>query len=503
MVPPMTPAHPEGARTGVSFAHVLAGAVILWVVYGCLGLVFRPPFPVDETRYLTVAWEMYLSGDWVLPTLNFEPYHHKPPMLFWLINLFWDVFGVSRFAAGLVPVFVCALCLAATGLFARRLWPHDPVRDRIGAFAVLLMAGGLPMLVYGSLMMFDHLVTLFVIAALACVWGYYRTARWAWIGGFALAAGLGLLTKGPVMLLYVAFPVLLAPWWGGDWRARGYGWGRWYAAFLGLGLGGAVAVGLAWALPAALRGGPAYRDMILWGQTAGRLVQAFDHDRPLWWYLYFLPLIVLPWGVWPAFRRAVDLGGLWQGVRAGRTGAAGGFLGCWVVPTFICFCLISGKQAHYLIPLTPALWIAGGYALAHAQGGIRLASAARIALVFGGVILAAQAVGAAGLFRQFDLVPVADVLEREGRRPLAWARNYQGELGFVAHMTEPLDPVEHEDLPDWFADHPDGVAVVRYRRAEQIAPYTVLYSTPEGYRRKYAVVRPAGATRTDDSDQDP
>lgn len=489
----MTPDLPDGTRTDVSFFRIVAGAVLLWVAYGVLGLVFRPPFPVDETRYLTVAWEMYLSGDWILPTLNFEPYHHKPPMLFWLVNLFWSVFGVSRFAAGLVPVTVAALCLLATGLLARRLWPHDPVRDRAAGFAVLLMAGGLPFLMYGSLMMFDHLVTLFVLGALACVWGYYRTARWGWIGGFALAVGFGLLTKGPVMLLYVAFPVLLAPWWGGDWRARGYGWLRWYGAFLGLGLIGAAGVGLAWAIPAALRGGPEYREMILWGQTTGRLVQAFDHDRPFWWYFYFAPLVFLPWGAWGDFRRSVRVA--WPDIRPARTGPAGRLLLCWVVPTFVCFCLISGKQIHYLIPLTSALWISGGYVLAH--GEARAATAARLAIAMGVLFLAGQAVGAVGFFRQFDLVPVADVLAREGRRPLAWVRNYQGELGFISSLTEPLDPVEHEDLPAWFADHPDGVAVVRYRRVEQISPYTVLYTTPQTYRRKYAVVRPLGAARTD------
>jgi 4-amino-4-deoxy-L-arabinose transferase-like glycosyltransferase len=491
--------HNVDPPSGWSFRSVAGWAVLAWVAYGLAGLALRPPFPVDETRYLTVAWEMHVNGEWILPTLNFAPYDHKPPMLFWLINLVWSIFGVSRFAAGLVPVAAGALGLVLTGAFVRRLWPEESARDRMAAASVLLMAGGMPLLVYGPLMMFDHLLSVFVLGALMAVWGFYRTARWSFVGGFALAAGLGILTKGPVMLLYVAFPVLLAPWWGADWRTRGYGWGRWYGAFLGPGLGGALALALAWAVPAAMRGGPEYRDMILWGQTAGRMVQAFDHDRPLWWYVPFLPLGLLPWVLWPGLWRAVRA--RWPdvrtdvqaGVRVGAPGPAGRFLVCWVVPTLVCFSLISGKQIHYLIPLTPAVWIACGFAVGRTEAAGVLRSLARIAAGMGALFVAGQAVSSVSVFRQFDLVPVADVLAREGRRPLAWVRNYQGELGFVANLTEPLDPVEHEDLPAWFADHPDGVAVVRYRRPEQVADYDLLYTTPTQYRRRYAVVRPVGS----------
>ena len=43
--------------------------------------------PVDETRYLAVAWDMWREGNFLVPHLNGEPYSHKPPLLFWLIHL--------------------------------------------------------------------------------------------------------------------------------------------------------------------------------------------------------------------------------------------------------------------------------------------------------------------------------------------------------------------------------------------------------------------------------
>ncbi|HSH29228.1 MAG TPA: hypothetical protein VK971_04905, partial [Thiohalobacter sp.] len=61
-------------------------AVVLWL---------RPLLPVDETRYVAVAWEMWLRGDFLVPHLNGQAYHHKPPLLFWLIQAGWTLFGVS------------------------------------------------------------------------------------------------------------------------------------------------------------------------------------------------------------------------------------------------------------------------------------------------------------------------------------------------------------------------------------------------------------------------
>ena len=86
-----------------------------WLLLVGLALGARPLTPVDETRYLAVAWEMWVSGDALVPHLNGEPYSHKPPLLFWLINLGWAVAGVSEWWARLVAP-LCGL----GALFAAR-----------------------------------------------------------------------------------------------------------------------------------------------------------------------------------------------------------------------------------------------------------------------------------------------------------------------------------------------------------------------------------------------
>lgn len=59
----------------------------LWLVLLAVSLATRPLMPIDETRYASVAWEMWLRGDFLVPYLNGVPYSHKPPLLFWLFHL--------------------------------------------------------------------------------------------------------------------------------------------------------------------------------------------------------------------------------------------------------------------------------------------------------------------------------------------------------------------------------------------------------------------------------
>jgi len=78
----------------------------LWLVLMATALKFRPLLPVDETRYLAVAWEMWRDGNFIVPHLNGMTYSHKPPLLFWLMHLGWSIFGVNDWWPRLVaPLF--------------------------------------------------------------------------------------------------------------------------------------------------------------------------------------------------------------------------------------------------------------------------------------------------------------------------------------------------------------------------------------------------------------
>ena len=73
-------------------------------------------------------------------------------------------------------------------------------------------------------------------------------------------------------------------------------------------------IALAWALPAAAFGGPDYANAILIRQTEERMVYSYAHNRPWWWYLSLLPVLLYPYSFWPPLwkealrKRAADPG---------------------------------------------------------------------------------------------------------------------------------------------------------------------------------------------------
>jgi hypothetical protein len=189
--------------------------------------------------------------------------------------------------------------------------------------------------------MFDLLLGLFVLLAMYALVRHLQDGpRWALPMLFG-AAALGMLAKGPVLLLHMAGPLLLARWWmppAAPRRSLG-----WPLALLML----ATLPVLLWALAATGHLQVADVHNLLVRQTAGRMVDSFAHQRKPWWYLGFLPLILLPW---PLLVRWREIPQAW---RQAKTSPLARFGLAASLPALIGFSAISGKQLHYLLPLFP------------------------------------------------------------------------------------------------------------------------------------------------------
>lgn len=323
-------------------------AVTLFVVVAVAGVLIRPLLPIDETRYLTVAWEMYLGHDWLVPHLNGHAYSDKPPLLFWLINLVWLFTGPSELAARLVAPFFGLLTMLATARLGARLHPQHP---EYGGWAALILSGSLGFALFGGLTMFDTMLafaTVTGVLALSHV-GQDRLRPWLFFG---LVLGLGALAKGPVVLIHL-LPVAVSTVY---WRGIGV---RAMLRGVAVGLGVGLAVVALWLVPALLVGSAEYREAILWTQSAGRVMKSFAHQRPFWFFFAMLPLLLWPWAWSPR---------IWREARFVQP------LPVWIGVTVLLFSLISGKQAHYLVPVLPAFAIAFAPALAGGLVRLRLAS---------------------------------------------------------------------------------------------------------------------------------
>jgi len=315
------------------------GWLALWLALLVVALLCRPPLPIDETRYLSVAWEMWQSHQFLVPHINGLPYSHKPPLLFWLIQAGWGLFGVNEWSARLTaPLFGLFSIVLAVRL-ARLLWPD---RARLHQNLPYLMLGTCFWSVYSTLTLFDMLLACFALVAWIGLFLAQATRRrWGW-GLYAAAVGLGILAKGPIILVYIVPPALLAPWWTS--KAQAGSWRRWYRDFA-LAVAAGAALALAWSIPAAKAGGEQYAQAIFLGQTAGRMVHSFAHQRPFYWYLLLAPLLFFPWLFFLP---------LWFSLRRLPLSPAVRFCLSILAPGFLALSAISGKQIHYLLPLLPA-----------------------------------------------------------------------------------------------------------------------------------------------------
>jgi 4-amino-4-deoxy-L-arabinose transferase-like glycosyltransferase len=485
---------PRQSATPGSKSYGTALAILSFLAVALIGVLLRPALPVDETRYLAVAWEMHQSGDWLVPTKNFAAYSDKPPLLFWAINLVWSLTGVSGIAARMVGPGFAALMLWQTGRLARALWPDQPGIDTRATLALL----GLPVFAaLGGLTMFDAALSVAVLAGLLALLRAGAGARLGWLC-LGAAIALGVLAKGPVVLLHLLPAALTLPLWHPSrpsWRQG--------LRITGLGLLAGALILMLWLVPAAIHGGAEYRRAILWTQSAGRVAESFAHARPFWFYLALMPLLAFPWAwvlrLWPA---------AWQ-----ADWHQGGLRLCliWSLAALTAFSLISGKQLHYLFPELPALaliaarlagpapvslrlavlpfglaalailllgagLLPAGPALADLHPSSTLTAVALILLaviwaaltapgLVGGAILslglvlsANLVVGLTDLGRRYDTAAIAAVIAPRQDRGIAWIDGrYSAEFNFAGRLTRPVDLPDPAELPAWIAAHPGGV----------------------------------------------
>jgi 4-amino-4-deoxy-L-arabinose transferase-like glycosyltransferase len=430
----------------------------------CIAVAFRPLLPVDETRYLTVTWEMYLSGQIFVPTMNFAPYLQKPPLLFWLIDLVWSVFGASRVAAMLVIFLASSLVIWLTTLLAKTLFPgRDDIANRIP----WLVAGSAVFVIYSTLILFDMLLTAFVVAALLSLLAFARSGnRWqAVLAG--LFIGLGVLTKGPVVLIHIGAPILLYPLWRD--RRAGLTPLQFFAG-AGLAILAALIPVAVWLVPATILTKGNFVYDLVWNQSAGRVTGNLhnSHGRPFYFYLLLLPVMFIPWVFIPEVWR-LKLGARIRGLIETKSPdlRALRLLSFSFVAVLLVFSAISGKQPHYVVPALPLVTIMFGYFMADIPLA-RLRNSAFVLLAIFGI---GHAVASATAFKRYDLMPLASFIDERKDADWAVAFDYQGEVGFLARREKPFESIDNPQ--EWLGSHPGGYVIEKVSKdpgtSEQIA----------------------------------
>ena len=361
LFPGSIPATEGGPRLLFVALLLLVPALLLYPFLG-----FRL-FEPDESRYAQIPLEMLQRGDWVLPTLQGEPYLDKPPLFYWLVILSYQAFGAADWAARLVPALAVHLTILAIYGFGRHSvgdWAAF-----LGAMALALAPGFLGM---GRLLLLDGLLMFLVVLAVFTAWQAIRGERlaWGWWLASAVACGLGMLVKGPVVVLLLVPPLLFYPSLAG--QGTRPGWRAWLVH-----LGCAAAIAAPWFIALSLRR-PEFVGYFFWEHNIQRFLAPAVHVRGVWFYLPILLVVLLPVSLaaWPLCRFFI------APEQGGRRGAALGFFmlaGSWCV---LFFTLSSCKLPTYVLPALPLLALGLGAFLAAWASPRLLGSGAALSFVF-------------------------------------------------------------------------------------------------------------------------
>lgn len=314
-------------------ATVLAGALLLFWGLGTIQLL-----SLNEGRRALAIREMFTTGDWLLPHLNGELYLTKPPLLYWLsCALAWLNGQVSEWTLRLPSALAAAAVIGMVYRYVRRHFGAWPALYSVqlllanASFAMLARRAEIEMLL-AALCTGALLAALHYIAA-------QGSRRWVYLSYLLL--GLAVLSKGPVALLFVTLPMLLAAMWTGDARVKDVvldvrGW----ILFLLVGLSWYAAV--SWQLGIDIWASIARHDML------GKMQDA--HAKPILSYLGWVSV---------DFLFMVGIFFIYPNKLAAKFRGRIEFLLplLAVLVPLVVFSLFSNKHEKYLLPAYPFLAI--------------------------------------------------------------------------------------------------------------------------------------------------
>ena len=340
---PVSSDSPPSSRWLYPGLLTLVGLGLFFIGLGAPGLM-----DPDEGRYAEIAREMLVSGDWLVPHLNFLPYLEKPPLVYWLTALSFTAFGLTEFAARL-PAAASALGgVFFTYFLGRSFWGA-----RAGFWGALVLATCGGYVVLGRLSILDMPLTF--LASLGIGLGYLAAVRerrgllvWAYL---ALAAAV--LVKGPVALVLA-----------------GLVWGTWtildrrcsltfWLHPAGLAL---MALVIApWFVLVTLKH-PEFPKFFLWKHHVSRYAAGTIHGKPFYYYGPILLGLMMPWSfllpwalarVKPGATRERLFLLSWAGIIVLFFSFSGGKLAPYILPAFVPLSLLVGEAvAEHTPPVT-------------------------------------------------------------------------------------------------------------------------------------------------------
>ncbi len=329
----------------IGFAIFLFCAVLyLW------GLGTLPFYTKGEPREATVVWEIYTSGEWILPLRNGHIIPSKPPLFHWLGTLLSLACGgmselTIRFPSAALAI-IGVLLTYITGL---SLWGAEA-----GLVAALVLATSFEWVRAATTARVDMTLTVCMVMAFLFFQLLYRqrTVSRGQSLVFFFLLGLATLAKGPVGAVLPGLTVIVFLALRRDLS---------FLKQLSIISGGLVVIVMAgaWYGLALWQGGQEFFATQIMKENIMRFVSSnaagAGHEHP---FYYFLPNLLLGMAPWSFFLPAVAVFLYQQRHSLQERDLLYPIV--WAATIFFFYSAASGKRTVYILPLYPAVALLTG-----------------------------------------------------------------------------------------------------------------------------------------------
>ena len=155
----------------------------------------------DESRLAINAYEMYHSGNYLVPTYEGEPemWNTKPPLMIWLQVISMKLFGASevsiRLPSAFAALFTCLLILLVAVRYVKNFW--------FGFICILVLLTSFGYFDHHAIRSgdYDSLLTFFLTLGCFSFFFFLETAQKKYIYFFFISLTLAVLTKSSAALI--------------------------------------------------------------------------------------------------------------------------------------------------------------------------------------------------------------------------------------------------------------------------------------------------------------
>lgn len=405
-----------------SNSYVLYISVILIAVFRLLLTATIPLLDKTEARYAEIARIMQETNQWVVPQIDYGvPFWAKPPLSTWMSAASYVIFGVNEFAARFPSFLLSVLLLVIAGKMAKK----SGVSFYLPGFILLTMP---EFLVHTGVVSTDTDLEFCVAIMMISFWKTMNSEKktyWNYL--FFVALGLGLLAKGPLIMVLTFPPLFL--WCCLDTRRFRELFSK-FSVITGILI--TAIIGIPWYYFAE-RQSPGFLDYFIIGEHYKRFVESgwkgdlygSGHSQPRGMIWVFMLIFGLPWMQIVFYK-------LWKTRKTIIKNDWVSFLVLWLFWTPLFFTLSKNILHTYMLPVTMPIMFLIVYWW---EDFTRKKLLVRIALIFPAIAFIAYAVLATGMFddkMNTDKYILQHLMEKSENKNLPlyyWKeKNYSGQF---------------------------------------------------------------------------